>query len=171
MAGEAGDCAHASTVSRAPVSGCRRWGRREGVSLQPWCVGDLLFVGVCPGTTEPVCPLPLNLHSVSELINVLTSVRRAHHFWSPCSPAAAMRCFGLVRCTARAVAGRERGIMWFPSGFSCLAGRSSCSLLPTAKRQMWGARSALELGTCPSSSRECLQGYFWPRHYPNGFGG
>lgn len=65
------------------------------MSLQPWCVGDLLFVGMCPGTTEPTCPLPLSLCSVSELINVLTSVRRARHFWSPCSPAAVMRCLDL----------------------------------------------------------------------------
>lgn len=28
-----------------------------------------------------------------------------------------------------------------------------------------------ERGTCPSSSRERLQGYFCPRHYPSGFGG
>lgn len=61
--------------------------------------------------------------------------------------------------------------MLFPYGFSCLAGPSSCSLFPTAKQQMLGARSDWEPGTCPSSSRECLQGYFWPCHYPSGFRG
>lgn len=59
--------------------------------------------------------------------------------------------------------------MLSPSGFSCLAG--PIQLFPITKQQMWGARSTQELGTCPSFSRECLRGYFWPRHYPNGFGG
>lgn len=101
MAREVGDRVRASTMSHALLSRCGvGWGGREGVSLRPWCGGDLLFVSVCPGTTEPACLLPLSLPSVSELINVLTSVRSSRHFWSPCSPAAAMRCFGLVPCIA-----------------------------------------------------------------------
>lgn len=78
------------------------WGGPEGVSLQPRCVGNLLFAAFCvQEPAEPTGPLPLSLCSVLELINVLTSVRRSPHFWFPGSPAAAMPCFGLVCCTAR----------------------------------------------------------------------
>lgn len=44
-------------------------------------------------------------------------------------------------------------------------------LFPVTQRQAAdaGGEVSQELGTCPSSSRECLQGYFCLHHYPNGF--
>lgn len=66
--------------------------------------------------------------------------------------------------------------MLFPSGFGRLPG--PFQLFPVTHGQAadvggWGGvggEVSRELETCPSSSRECLQGYFWPCHYPHGFG-
>ena len=58
--------------------------------------GDLLFVSVCPGMSRALVPAPFDSPFFSELINMLTSIRKPCHLHSPRSPAAVRYYFGLV---------------------------------------------------------------------------
>lgn len=147
-------------------------GSREGVSLQPWCMGDLLLVSVCLGTGRALMPAALSLHSLSELINMLTSVRGPCQLWSPCSPAAVMYRFGLVHCITTEDHGQQGKRDYVVPIWLRLPSQPHpavpCYPGPSGRCR---GRGQWEPDTCPSSSRECLQGYFWPCHYPNGFEG
>lgn len=159
-------CAHlplrAPCPRPGPGAGRGRW---RGVPLPR--KGDLLSVSVCPGISRAILPvLPLSLCSVSEPMSMLTSVRRPCHLWCPHGLAAGMCVQDLSAASLLipAASGEKAHVVpiWLP-----------IQLFPVPQHRAAdaGGEVSQELGTCLSSSHECLQGYFCPRHYPSGFGG